>query len=558
MQRGHAVDRVRADHGEVGHAEGLAAALVHEGADAFLVVVAGPLRLDALHEAAVDLENDLGVARQHAGEKRHGPLLQRLGEQRVVGVAEGQLHDGPGGVPAELLLIDKDALELGDGHRGMGVVQLHRDLGGEVFPGVAGDAEVAANEIAQRAADKKVLLDEAQLLAVLRLVVRVENLRDGLADRLLAHRLDVAAGVERAQVKLLGRARGPETQEVHGLGAVARDGNVVGHAEDLFRVHPAGTIAAAVVKDVFDPTVELHLLGVFGAADFPRRAEDHPVVGMLDLVAVDELLLEEAELVVDAVADRRVVERGERIEETGRETTEAAVAQAHVHLDLAQLVKVDAELGQRGARGLDETGVLEVVLGEPAHQILEREVVEAADVVLVVHRLGRDEAGEDLFAHRGGGRQPPVAQGRGALVAGEGVGQVAQDGLLQLHAVGRAFRGLHRVQGRGRRGRDGFGGGFARFGCGRHAWKWVVIANLESPRNVPRVPAGARSFSRKIPAAERSKPGRRPIAARSKSTNRRVEKFRFSIFRNAELFIYPGFISRSPSLFPYDRSQRSG
>jgi hypothetical protein len=71
---------------------------------------------------------------------------------------------------------------------------------------------------------------------------------------------------------------------------------------------------------------------------------------MLDLVAVDELLLEEAELVVDAVAERGVIERGERIEETRGETAEAAVAEAHVDLGVADFLEILAERLERGAR----------------------------------------------------------------------------------------------------------------------------------------------------------------------------------------------------------------
>ena len=58
-----------------------------------------------------------------------------------------------------------------------------------------------------------------------------------------------------------------------------------------------------------DAAVEPHLLRVFRPGDLPGIAEHHPVVGMLDLVAVDEFLPEQAELVMDAVADRGQIER---------------------------------------------------------------------------------------------------------------------------------------------------------------------------------------------------------------------------------------------------------
>jgi hypothetical protein len=50
------------------------------------------------------------------------------------------------------------------------------------------------------------------------------------------------------------------------------------------------------------------------------------VIGLLVLVAVDERLPEETELVVDAVAEAGKVLRRKRIEEAGRQTSEASVA----------------------------------------------------------------------------------------------------------------------------------------------------------------------------------------------------------------------------------------
>ena len=65
-----------------------------------------------------------------------------------------------------------------------------------------------------------------------------------------------------------------------------------------------------------------------GPRDLPRVAEAQPLVGLLDLPAVDDLLLEDAELVADAVAERGHLQRRQRVEEAGREAPEAAVAEA--------------------------------------------------------------------------------------------------------------------------------------------------------------------------------------------------------------------------------------
>ena len=149
VQRGHAVDRVRAGDGEVRHAHMPASVLLDDRADALLLVVAGPLRFDELEQARVDLENDLEMSRQHLVEEADVPFLEGLGHERVVGVGENLADNLPGGVEGHVLLVDKDTRELDHRDRGMRVVELDHDLVGEVRPRVGRVAEVAADDVAQ-------------------------------------------------------------------------------------------------------------------------------------------------------------------------------------------------------------------------------------------------------------------------------------------------------------------------------------------------------------------------------------------------------------------------
>ena len=70
------------------------------------------------------------------------------------------------------------------------------------------------------------------------------------------------------------------------------------------------------------------------------------MIGLLVLIAVDERLAEEAELVVDAVAEAGHVERRQRIEEAGGQAAEAAVAEGGVGLERLELFEIDAELAR--------------------------------------------------------------------------------------------------------------------------------------------------------------------------------------------------------------------
>ena len=158
------------------HPHQLVAILLNQGTGALLLVVAGPLAFARLHEMHVDVKDELEVTRQDALEKRHTPPLQRFRQQRMVGIAESSRDDLPGFLPWQILLVDQEAQQIDDGDGRMGVVELNGDLVGEVVPRIARLLAVAADDVAQRAGDEKILLHEAQFLAVLSFVVRIKDL----------------------------------------------------------------------------------------------------------------------------------------------------------------------------------------------------------------------------------------------------------------------------------------------------------------------------------------------------------------------------------------------
>ena len=87
---------------------------------------------DSVEKAAVDLMDDLQVSRQHRLQQRHRPLLQRLRRQRVIRETDARLRDFPCFLPGDVFFIDEEPHQLGDRQRGMRVVQLNRDLVGEI------------------------------------------------------------------------------------------------------------------------------------------------------------------------------------------------------------------------------------------------------------------------------------------------------------------------------------------------------------------------------------------------------------------------------------------
>jgi hypothetical protein len=428
------VHREAADDGEVRHAHLLLPVLLEERDAAQELGIAGEMGARARDEAPVDLADELQMPRERPLHEPHRPLLERLGQQRVVRVREAPRDDRPRAIPTEFVHVDEQAEQLRDGERGVRVVELEDGLVGQgVERGVR--LQVPAHGVLQGRGNEEVLLLQPELLALHDLIVRVEDARDVLGRVLLADGLDVVAAVEVRDVELARGLRAPEAQRVHAVGRVAGHRDVVRHREDVVGVDPLVDEVAALVEARLDAAVELDRVDVIGALELPRAAVGEPVVGLLDLLAVDDRLPEDPVFVADSVAHRRDAEGRHRVEEARREAPEAAVAEPGVVLLLAHRVEILAEVREARTRLLEHPEVRQPVAQQTPEQVLHREVVDAPRVALVVALLGLVPAVDHAVA-RGAGRRPEeVARGDRVLVLAERVLDVVRDRELQRARV---------------------------------------------------------------------------------------------------------------------------
>jgi hypothetical protein len=209
VQFGDAVDRVTAGGGEVRHAHEARPVLVDQRHARQALVVAEESDPHLVQEPGVDLVDDFQVPRQHAAEQVQRPALQRLGQQRVVGIGEGLARDAPGQVPVERHFVDQQPHQFGHRDRRMGVVELHCEF---LVEALRRDLlhPVDAQHVLQRTGDKEVLLLQAQLLALDLLVIRIQHLGDVLRGDLLVDRAPVIAAVEGGEIERLGRLGTPQ------------------------------------------------------------------------------------------------------------------------------------------------------------------------------------------------------------------------------------------------------------------------------------------------------------------------------------------------------------
>ena len=200
VEAGDAVDREASRHAEVRHV--YLAGVVHDGHALLARLVAREAHAHGRAQAPVDLLDDLQVPRQQPLQEVGGPLLERLGQDRVVGVGDRALGQRPRIVPAETLLVHQHAHQLRDGERRVRVVQLEDGLLRKVRPGPPLALPEAPDHVLQRRGHEEVLLLEPQLLAGVLVVRRVEHLGDVLAAGLVLDRLHVLPAVEAREVEL--------------------------------------------------------------------------------------------------------------------------------------------------------------------------------------------------------------------------------------------------------------------------------------------------------------------------------------------------------------------
>ncbi len=202
---------MRGQHRQARHAHAAVTAFVDQRQAAHQVFIARKARADLFEPAAVDLVDDLHVPRQQRFEQRNRPGLERLGHQRVVGVADGLLRDLPGFVPDQALLVDQQAHQLGGHQRRVRVVQVHRVLAAEVVQRAA-FAQMARQHVLQRRADEQELLLQAHLAAGVRAVVGVQHPVQHVGREALAARGQVLAAAEGGKVDRLLALRMPLAQ----------------------------------------------------------------------------------------------------------------------------------------------------------------------------------------------------------------------------------------------------------------------------------------------------------------------------------------------------------
>lgn len=242
----------------------------------------------------------------------------------------------------------------------------------------------------------------------------------------ILHRGEIIALVELAEVDLVTGLRAPQPQGVGGIGVETGDHLIVGDGHDLFGLQPARLGAL-----LLHAAAEAHLVAGVVARKLPRIAVLQPVVRRLHLLAVDDILLEHAVLVANAVAAPRQRQRRQRIEEAGRQAAQTAVAEARVVLFFQQFTQAQPHFVQRVVDILIDAHRQQRVRQGAADQKLHRQVIHLPHVLRQLGAVGTQPAFNHAIAHREQhGVQPVVPVGDGRILADD-KHQLIGDGMFQ-------------------------------------------------------------------------------------------------------------------------------
>ena len=349
----------------------------------------------------------------------------------MVGVGENAAALTPGIGPQHAVHVAKQAHQLGDADRRVRIVEVDRDLIGQIVQGTV-LFEVMEDDVLQRGRNEEIFLTQTQFASGRRTVVRIQHPGNVFKAVLELGGASVIAGIEGVEVDLRRRIGLPQAQRADPLGTMTGDHIVVSIGLDGF-----GSVPLRPFAIVFGGTAEMHGEMRAGAAEFPDVLLHQPVIRVLDLAAIDNRLGKHAVFVTHAIAPGGQLQRRHRIEEAGRQTSQTAVTERRIRLALDDLCQ-----GRRAFAGehllcwFTQVKRRKRVIQSPPDQELHRQVINPPRFFRPVFLLGLHPALGELGAADQTERGIHFFRIGGCRIGGDAVKQSAVDVVTQLLGFG--------------------------------------------------------------------------------------------------------------------------
>ena len=318
----------------------------------------GRITVFCLHSIAHPLD-DRHQVRRDGLEEMLGPCLQRLGQDRMIGIGTDIGHDLIGFLFLYALLCQKTD-QLRDHERRMCVVDLDRRVIGQIMQVAAALCALVQDEL-RRAADHEVFLVDAEHPARLVAVVRVQEEGQVLLDLLF---VKIDAGSDQSLVN------GIEVEQAEAAAFAAIAGDV-----DL--IHGGNELQVAA----------LYFVVLIRAPHPVGHAPLAPVIGARVLLHVLEGLLEQSAVIRESHAVRGKAQRRKTVDKACGKSSQAAVSKRRLIFEFLQIRDLQPGLRQLILHVIIESQIDQVVGEELSDQELRGNIVDfllAAVVSLIL------------------------------------------------------------------------------------------------------------------------------------------------------------------------------
>ena len=262
----------------------------------------------------------------------------------------------------------------------------------------------------RRRREEEILLLKAQGLALDMIVGGIQHLGDDLAHRALLKAFYILALREEVHIQRARASCVPKAEDIDLIAAVARDEHITRNGGDGLIAGVLGVVSSEAVPARGDRSAEAHLDCLVVMRYQPAFGRAAPIIGDLGLLAVNDFLTEDAELVAQRVARCGDAERCQRVHIARGQPAQAAVAETCVIFRLEYVRGIAAEIGQRAGESVGYAEV-ECVFHEAApHEEFHGQIVHLAvgascllDCEQSAHYLANDDGAclEHLIVARG-------------------------------------------------------------------------------------------------------------------------------------------------------------
>ncbi len=247
-------------------------------------------------------------------------------------------------------------------------------------------------DVPQRAGHEEIFLDQSKCPPRLDRIAGIEDFGNVFGSDFLFNSFEIVSGIEDLDIEFGGGLGGIQPQVVHRFSAISCDGNVVRYPKDYLPVQPHRVVVSEQILTMFDAAVERNDTLFFRSGDGQWTCLGYPTIRLFLLIAVFDILLEQAVLVENAVSVTWNAECGHGIKKTGGKPAQTAISEGGIRTAQNDIIDPESDGCKRLATGIIDTQVDHVAFQQATDQKFHGKIIYHLGVQLFVAILGGDHA----------------------------------------------------------------------------------------------------------------------------------------------------------------------